>query len=79
MNLCKQQFHCIHYASGTSSRDHHTRDNVPCQRWLAMDCEQMEAVVILHQYTTGKPMACNIAKVKRIKEKLNASTSINKY
>ena len=69
-NLCKQQFHCVHYSNGTVSRDHFTRDNIPCKHWLAMDCEKMDAVVELHQFTTGKPMVCDVDKIRRIKKEL---------
>ena len=68
MNLCKQQFHCTPYTNGSSSRDHFARDNEACKNWLAMDCEKMEAVIELHQYTTGRPVVCNIEKIRRIKK-----------
>ena len=70
MNLCKEQFHCIRYSSGTSSRDHFTRDHTPCKHWLAMDCEKMSAVLEVYTFTTGRVIACDVGKIRKIKEGL---------
>ena len=68
--VCIVQASCIHYSSGTSSRDHYTRDHVPCKHWLAMDCEKMSAVLDVYTFTTGRVVACNVQKIGKIKEGL---------
>jgi len=33
-----------------------------------MACARIDELMILEEYTTGKPIACDIQKIKRLKE-----------
>ena len=68
MKLCPIQEICNHFSNGTKRRSHHIRLSDPCKKWLVMDCERILELGAVIEYATGKPMACNIEKVKRIKE-----------
>lgn len=68
MKNCPIQEVCHHYTNGTKRRPHHVRLEDPCKHWLAMDCKSMVQWVEILSVHTGKVFACNIEKVKRIKE-----------
>ena len=65
--LCSEQEFCRHYTDGSKRRSHHIRIINPCNHWLAMDCEKMMLLAELQEFTTGEIIACDIAKVYRLK------------
>lgn len=70
MRLCPYQELCINYTNNTKRRSHHIRITDPCKHWLLFDCEKIDELMVLQEYITGQPVACNIGKVKRIKGEL---------
>ena len=66
--LCSQQELCRHYTDSSKRKVHHIRITNPCKHWLALDCEKMLILAELQEFTTGEIMACEIAKINRIKK-----------
>ena len=56
---------CIHYTNGSKRKSHHIRITNVCKHFLAMDCGKNEELLILQEYTTGQPVACDISKHRR--------------
>jgi len=70
MKLCLYQELCRHYNNNTKRRVHHIRITEVCKHWLASDCEKIDELMVLQEYITGQPVACNVEKIKRIKGEL---------
>ena len=68
--MCLVQEICRHYTNGINKRGHYPRVTTPCTRWLLMDCEKIGELSILQEYATGEVMACEVAKIRRIKKEL---------
>ncbi len=56
---------CQNYTNGTKRRVHHIRLTEPCTLFLDMSC----ALSIEIQLACGETLACDIEKIKKIKEK----------
>ncbi len=74
MQLCPIQEVCPQYKIDDKVRTHHRRLTVPCAHFLAFTCPKMGAVMEMQEMVDGKPVACNIDKIKRIKEGLDGKT-----
>ena len=74
LRLCLVQDVCGHFATGDNRpHNHQVRVTIPCQRWMAMDCEKLPLLAELQEFTTGQIFACNIEKIRKIKRELNGN------
>ena len=67
MKLCPIQELCPKYTNGTKRKVHHIRLVETCKSYLDLSCEMG---MRLQVWITGEPIACDIDKVKRLKEGL---------
>ncbi len=68
MKLCPIQELCQHFSNGSKRKVHHIRISDPCRFFLDMTCEESIRI----QMFLGETMACDINKIKRIKEKIKS-------
>ena len=71
MKHCFVQDICQHYTTGDNKlKGHDTRHHLSCYKWITMECEKIGALAELQEYATGKVMACDIEKIRKIKRGL---------
>ena len=62
---CYLSGQCPHYKSGDNKPpNEHVRSTIPCVKFLDMSCEMSVSVRLFF----GEEIACNIDKMKRLKE-----------
>ncbi len=67
MLLCPIQEECPQFNNGTKRKVHHIRISEPCKGWLDMTCEM--GINLRLWLEPDQPIACNLDKIKKIKEK----------
>ena len=61
IKVCMYQEFCIHYTNGTKRKVHHIRISEPCNLWMKYSCKVMGELLIIQEYTTGKPDVCPVS------------------
>lgn len=71
MDMCMIQDLCPHYIIGDRIRTQHRRMLVPCDLYVSCTCPMIHLIGELELWVTGKEnIACDLEKVKRIKEEI---------
>ena len=65
--LCEIQETCKEFTNSHKQRTHGIRVKEPCQKWIDMDCPMGIAI---YEWYEEQSSACDIDKVKRLKEGL---------
>ncbi len=67
--LCPIQDLCQHFITGDNKPpNHNVRIKHPCFKWVSMECPIIDTLATVQEFATGELMACNIQKIKRLKE-----------